>query len=84
MPGMTIVAKALVRAARAIMKIKGIKGIIGMSPEGVKKATGIIAKSGKRKAIQTLIARSPSQIRLQTIKELFEKSSLSQEALRKR
>lgn len=81
---LTVVAKALVRAARAILKVKGLKGLVGMSPEGVKKATGIIARSGQREAIQSLVARSPSNVNVRTIRDLLGGSrSLSREAVEK-
>lgn len=80
---MTLVAKALVKAARAIMKIKGMKGLIGMSPEGVKKATGIISSSGKRSMIQELISRSPSKVSVSAIEDILQGGSkLSEAALK--
>lgn len=79
----TIVAKALVKAARAIMKIKGIKGIVGTSPEGVKKALRIISRSGKEKAIQALIAKSPSKVTLAEIRKILQEGTqLSEAALK--
>ncbi len=68
---MSVVAKAVVRAARAIMKIKGIAGIVGESPEGVKKAYRIISSTGKTKAIQNLIAQSPSKVTIENLRQLL-------------
>jgi hypothetical protein len=80
---MTLVAKATVKVARLILKMRGTKGLISMSPEGAKKAAGIISRSGNKTQIQELIARSPSKITMKSIQELFvsPEKSLSKAAL---